>query len=93
MAVTRVGGLRGLCRNARPLLFRRERARAHTRTRVHIHPYIDTRTYPPLPVKSIYFIYILLLFPSLSVKRYRRGNLFGRIYGEEQSNILSGGVF
>lgn len=56
VAVTLVGGIGGLCRNARPLLFRRERARAHTRTRIHIHPYIDTRKYPPLAVKSIYFI-------------------------------------
>jgi len=71
------------------IIFRRERARTHAYT--HPHPPTRGTDYANVyggEINLFYILLLLLLFPSraLSVKRYRRGNLFGRIYGEEQSN-------
>lgn len=58
----------------------------HTLTHTHPHVIPTTRMYTA--GKSIYFIYYYYYyFPrALSVKRYRLGNLFGRIYGEEEQS-------
>jgi len=74
--------------NARPLLYLDVSARAHMHTLTHTHPHVIPTTRMYTAGKSIYFIYYYYYyFPrALSVKRYRLGNLFGRIYGEEEQS-------